>query len=112
LLFSFLDVSAVKYTEYIRVPPADDSIAEQIRATTLNNSVDANNDPDNSVQYKRLPARKTKQNLPSASIGQENEKTLSYVRIFSRHINTHICFLRIPAALSLKKRRLVLGHQF
>jgi hypothetical protein len=74
------------------VQPANDSIAEHIRATTLNNSVDSNNDPENSVQYKRLPASKTKKNVPAASIGYDNDKKLSYVGIFSLLIN-HIFLL-------------------
>jgi hypothetical protein len=50
---------AVKYTEYIRIPPMDDSVEEQVRVARENNGVTSNNDPEHSVQYTRLPPKKS-----------------------------------------------------
>jgi hypothetical protein len=57
------------------VPPADETIAEHIRAIRENNSVDPNNDPHNTVQYKRVAPRVGKN--ASAMSGSKESATNS-----------------------------------
>jgi hypothetical protein len=88
----------VKYTEYIRIPPADQSIAEHIRAIRENNSVDPDNDPHNTVQYKRMAPRANKKtsamsgHKDSGPISLTTGKSFSYVSYKSIYIFLHFNF--------------------